>query len=85
MTKTVEYRVRPVTRYHVTRFESEDNPSGAGRAGCESLGEYDNESQAFKVSNALSDLEIKMFYGDISNSGKEINLIPATFSDKENK
>lgn len=83
MTKTVEYRVRPVIRYQVTRFYCEEKENGLGSGGVESLGEFDNESQAFKVSNALSDLEIKMFYGDVSNSGKEINVIPATFSDKE--
>lgn len=85
MTKTVEYRVRPVIRYHVTRFESEIHENGSASGGCESLGEFDNESQAYKISNALSDLEIKMFYGDISNEDKELNVIPATFSDKETK
>lgn len=59
MTKTVEYRVRPVTRYHVTRFENEDYEDGRCSGGCESLGEFDNESHAFKVADALLLHEIK--------------------------
>lgn len=71
MTKTVEYRVRPVTRYHVTRFESEDNPSGAGRVGCESLGEFDNESQAMKVADAL-------FYIEVNKSEEGVTVTSAS-------
>lgn len=53
MTKTIEYRVRPVTRYIVTRFESEQVANGLGCAGSSSFGEYDNEGQANKVMQAL--------------------------------
>lgn len=58
MTKTVEYRVKPVTRYHVTRFESEVHENVSCNGGCESLGEYDNEVQAMKVADALFYIEV---------------------------
>lgn len=79
MTKTVEYRVRPVTRYHVTRFESDGN-----KAGVESLGEFDNESQANKVAKALAYLEGKLHVGVKPSEFEEIKDIITTFSDKEN-
>lgn len=53
MTKTIEYRVRPVTRYIVTRFEHEVHESGSRRGGSSTFGEYDNEGQANKVMQAL--------------------------------
>lgn len=45
---TIEYRVRPVTRYSVTRFES-DGKSGQ----LETIGEYANEGYAVRVMEAL--------------------------------
>lgn len=46
----VEYRVRPVTRYHVTRYHQ----SEAGLAcGICTKGEYDNEQAAYDVAYAL--------------------------------
>lgn len=56
--KTIEYRVRPVTRYIVTRYYSEILPNGTGCGGCESIGgEFDNMEQANKVAKAMSSLE----------------------------
>lgn len=53
----IEYRIRPVTRYMVCRFESADHVYGDGRVshsgGSEPLGEFDNEMQAYKVALAL--------------------------------
>lgn len=46
--KTVEYRVRPVTRYTVTRFESDGNS-----AQLETIGEFGNEGYAHRVMEAL--------------------------------
>lgn len=83
MTKTVEYRVRPVTRYHVTRFENEDHDNGRCSGGSESLGEFDNESQAFKVADALFFHELKNCHSGVmitSASGVGANI---PFSDKE--
>lgn len=58
MTKTIEYRVRPVTRYIVTRFESEFHENGCGSSGGSSFGEYDNEGEAKKVMSALFSQEL---------------------------
>lgn len=82
MTKTVEYRVRPVTRYHVTRFESELHESGAESAGCESLGEFDNEQQAFKVAEALFDYEMKDCPTDVVMTSARGNTPSQTRNDK---
>lgn len=45
----VEYRVRPVTRYIVTRYHSEGSLSG-----CETKGEYDSPEVAYQVGYALA-------------------------------
>jgi hypothetical protein len=45
---TVEYRVRPVTRYVVTRYETDGKASQL-----ETIGEYGNEGYAIRVMEAL--------------------------------
>lgn len=45
---TVEYRVKPVTRYVVTRHEQTE--SGGG---CEGKGQFDNYETAYAVAYAL--------------------------------
>lgn len=47
----VEYRVRPVTRYIVTRFYSNDADRSAG---CETKGEFDSPTVAYEVGYALA-------------------------------
>ena len=47
--KIIEYKVRPVTRYIVTRYESEEN-SGASST----CGEFAQESLALQVGFALA-------------------------------
>lgn len=81
MTRNVEYRVRPVIRYHVTRFESDESEIGACGCGLESLGEFDNESQAFKIADALFYIEIK----DLPRGVSVTSSRGDTFSDKETK
>ena len=49
----IEYRVKPVTRYIVTRFESRENDSG----GVRSLGEFPTYQQAYEVGYALAKSE----------------------------
>lgn len=44
----VEYKVRPITRYIVTRFHSEGNC-----AGVETKGEFDNLNVAWEVAYSL--------------------------------
>lgn len=53
--RETEYRVRPVTRWIVTRWHCEDY--GAGSSGVEECGEFSNLRQANKVCEALGSLE----------------------------
>ena len=50
----IEYRVRPVTRYIVTRFEENDAGTSGG---CRECGEYDNMETAYAVGTALCKVE----------------------------
>jgi hypothetical protein len=49
MAEVVEYRVRPVVRYVVTRWHE----VGPYQAGVETIGEFDNEHTAERVRKAL--------------------------------
>ena len=53
--RKIEYRVRPVTRYIVTRFESDGTASNGGS--CVGRGEYDNAATAYEVGYALCKAE----------------------------
>ncbi len=53
MEAEIEYRVRPVTRFVVTRYETMANISG----GVRTLGEYDNEYVGQEVAYALCKAE----------------------------
>lgn len=55
--KTIEYRVRPVTRYIVTRFERQDDNNGLCSGGSEGCGEFDREDSAEKIAMALANAE----------------------------
>lgn len=48
MTDLIEYKVRPVARYVVTRYESRGKAGGS-----EQLGEFDNAETAHAVAYAL--------------------------------
>lgn len=48
MTDLIEYKVRPVTRYVVTRFERTGESGSSGQQG-----EFDNAGTAFAVAYAL--------------------------------
>lgn len=51
----MEIRVRPVTRYVVTRYYSYDDLGDGGCCGgCETIGEFDCESYAEEVAAAMS-------------------------------
>jgi len=54
----IEYKVRPVTRYVVTRYEELDNGGGAG---CIGKGEFDNAEIAYQVAYALAKEEHQSF------------------------
>lgn len=50
----VEYRLRPVTRYIVTRYHQQETEGG--RTGCSDsrvIGEYDNAETAYAVGYAM--------------------------------
>jgi hypothetical protein len=53
--ETIEYRVRPVTRYIVTRFTND--PNGVKGGSIEGRGEYENSEVAFEVGYALCKAE----------------------------
>lgn len=46
----IEYRVRPVTRYVVTRYHQDRANGGA----VETCGEFENEDKAYEVGAALA-------------------------------
>ena len=52
MSELIEYRVRPVTRYVITRFERAD-VGELERSSIRTLGEYDNAEVAYEVAYAL--------------------------------
>lgn len=55
MNTFIEYRVRPVTRYIVTKFERQENEEGdVIAAGSSMCGEYDSHQQAYDVGYALA-------------------------------
>ena len=49
--KTIEFRVRPVTRYNLTRYEH-DPASVSGSSG--SVAEFDNWDEAHRVAKAMA-------------------------------
>lgn len=77
MTKKVEYRVRPVTRYIITRYSEEGK-----NAECGTLGEYDRQDLAHNVAYALCKIEHDGSGEPIDSENYIYPKIP--FSDKEN-
>lgn len=54
MTKTVEYRIRPITRFIVTRWHDDRDMDTMGSETC---GEFPNEEQALTAARGLVSLE----------------------------
>ena len=71
--KSVEYRVRPVVRYMVTRYESGSYPDGSSYGGCSGVGEFDNEESAERVKAALDTGE------NASDPRREYAVVQSTF------
>lgn len=61
---TPEFRVRPVTRYIVTRYTSESR-DGAQHIGLETLGEFCSEKYAEQVAEALRGKPVRAQLGDV--------------------
>lgn len=55
--KIVEYQVRPVTRYIITRYHNETTPTGGASGGVETIGEFDNQVRAELIARALVNQE----------------------------
>lgn len=72
----VEYRVREIKRYMVTRFHERDDSA----AGCETKGEYDNVEVAYEVAYALCAAEHASRGWDLSD--KRISY-PSRIGDSE--
>ncbi|SFI84829.1 hypothetical protein [Albimonas pacifica] len=63
MTTKIEYRVRPVTRYVVTRYTESEDADGCGSFSSECLGEFDHEPHANEVGSRLAEADGASFVG----------------------
>lgn len=70
MSIKVEYRVRPVTRYIVTRYHEEDRG-----AGVETIGEYPNPHTANRVAKSLAESEV---FSRVTCTLLEVEDVPTT-------
>lgn len=76
----VEYKVRPVTRYIVTRYERKNQVSGAQTSSSENCGEFDNVRKANCVASALAkdhqsfDSSTEVFYQLYSHEYDELEF-----------
>lgn len=52
--KIIEFKVKPITRYIITRYTANDEDFGGKVAGCESVGFFENERDADEVMDALA-------------------------------
>lgn len=50
----VQYKVRPVTRFVVTRFHSTEEEDGTFSGGSGTLGEFDCFAYAYQAANAMA-------------------------------
>lgn len=71
--KTTEIRVRPVIRHVVTRFTSEVMEDGRGSGSSESMGEFDHESYAEQVAEALRTQEAPRIFAVVEETMGEIS------------
>lgn len=95
--KRVEYRVKLVTRYVVTKFEADVEPEGYGSAGTQKVkqvsGEYPNWDMAYAVAYALckadhqrlgyEPCDMRIQYPVSAPNGTEMSLDPAFHSEEE--
>lgn len=77
----IEYRVRPVTRYIITRYEQTEAVNGACSAGCSSLGEYDNGDTAYAVAYALCKAEHERLGYPIGDERIQYPLMPPSMNE----
>ena len=60
MKTLIEYRVRPVTRYVLTRFTQDWTDDGSQKAGSVPVSEFENADTAFYVGSALAEVDQRM-------------------------
>lgn len=65
--KTIEYKVRPVTRFIVTRFEQDG--AAAGSSLC---GEFDREEDALRVGFALAKNDLDHYGAPRGDEGTKV-------------
>lgn len=65
--KTIEFRVRPVTRYNLTRYES-----GPDYGGVCTVAEFDNWQNAHTVAQALQAAETGAIYSQCPEPPSEL-------------
>lgn len=73
--QVIEYRVRPVVKYQVTRWHQNGNS-----AGCESCGEFSNETQAETARQALVSHD-RDYQEDIRGEGNPYVIVHYGFSE----
>ena len=91
--KHVQYRVKEIKRYIITRFERDVSAGREVGSGCEQLGEYPNWDTAFAVGYALCKAEherleygpgdMRIQYPVNVPNGTEMSLDPAFHSEEE--
>jgi hypothetical protein len=77
MKELIEYRVRPVTRYVVTRFEQTPNTGGSSMHG-----EFDNADTAYAVGYALAKAEHERLGWPLSDERIRYPAHPETPTEK---
>lgn len=77
----IEYRVRPVTRYIVTRFERSESVNGMCSGGSSSLGEYENGDTAYAVGYALCKAEHERLGYPIGDERIQYPLMPPSMEE----
>lgn len=55
--KTIEYKIRPVTRYIVTKYTEEEHEDGRCSGGSEMCGEFDREEEALRAGFAMAKMD----------------------------
>ena len=57
MSNVIEYRVRPVTRFIITRYHRSSDDNGRSEAGSELCGLFESAYQANRIAKALHSSE----------------------------
>jgi hypothetical protein len=75
----IEYKVKPVTRFVITRFHRYELEGGQEVAGVDTIGEYDNENQAGMVAGLMAHSECADVDPKWRVNSPDIGIDPGTF------